>query len=24
MNALSIPTWIVHVSSVVEWIAAIW
>ncbi|MEM9908942.1 MAG: DUF2499 domain-containing protein, partial [Cyanobacteria bacterium P01_D01_bin.44] len=21
---LSIPTWIVHVSSVVEWIAAIW
>ena len=24
MNALSIPTWIIHVSSVVEWIAAIW
>ncbi len=24
MNALSIPTWIVHVSSVLEWIAAIW
>ncbi|MEL6488440.1 MAG: DUF2499 domain-containing protein [Cyanobacteria bacterium J06621_3] len=24
MHALSIPTWIVHVSSVVEWIAAIW
>lgn len=24
MNALSIPTWIVHTSSVVEWIAAIW
>ncbi|MBE9078452.1 DUF2499 domain-containing protein [Romeria aff. gracilis LEGE 07310] len=24
MNALSIPTWMVHVSSVVEWIAAIW
>ncbi|MEM8805446.1 MAG: DUF2499 domain-containing protein [Cyanobacteria bacterium P01_G01_bin.38] len=24
MNALSTPTWIVHVSSVVEWIAAIW
>lgn len=23
MNALSIPTWIVHVSSVIEWIAAI-
>jgi hypothetical protein len=24
MTALSIPTWIVHVSSVIEWIAAIW
>ncbi|GAB4542841.1 MAG: DUF2499 domain-containing protein [Pleurocapsa sp.] len=24
MHALSIPTWIVHVSSVIEWIAAIW
>ncbi|MEM9274025.1 MAG: DUF2499 domain-containing protein [Cyanobacteria bacterium P01_F01_bin.143] len=24
MYALSIPTWIVHVSSVIEWIAAIW
>lgn len=24
MNALSIPTWIVHVSSVIEWILAIW
>ncbi len=24
MHALSIPTWIVHVSSVLEWIAAIW
>ncbi|MBM0743813.1 DUF2499 domain-containing protein [Phormidium sp. CLA17] len=24
MNALSIPTWIIHISSVVEWIAAIW
>lgn len=24
MQALSIPTWIIHVSSVVEWIAAIW
>ncbi len=24
MNVLSIPTWIVHVSSVIEWIAAIW
>lgn len=23
MNALSIPTWMVHVSSVIEWIAAI-
>lgn len=23
MNALSIPTWIIHVSSVIEWIAAI-
>lgn len=24
MHALSIPTWIVHVSSVIEWVAAIW
>lgn len=24
MSALSIPTWIIHVSSVVEWVAAIW
>ncbi len=24
MNALSIPTWIVHTSSVIEWIGAIW
>jgi hypothetical protein len=24
MQALSIPTWIIHVSSVTEWIAAIW
>jgi hypothetical protein len=24
MNVLSIPTWIIHISSVVEWIAAIW
>ncbi|NER26399.1 MAG: DUF2499 domain-containing protein [Symploca sp. SIO1C4] len=24
MNVLSIPTWIVHVSSVIEWIAAMW
>ncbi|AFZ37286.1 Protein of unknown function DUF2499 [Stanieria cyanosphaera PCC 7437] len=24
MHALSIPTWIVHVSSVIEWIAAMW
>jgi hypothetical protein len=24
MNALSIPTWIVHTSSVIEWIVAIW
>jgi hypothetical protein len=24
MNALSLPTWIIHVASVVEWIAAIW
>lgn len=24
MHVLSIPTWIIHVSSVVEWIAAIW
>jgi hypothetical protein len=24
MNALSIPTWIIHVSSVIEWTVAIW
>jgi hypothetical protein len=24
MNALSIPTWIIHISSVIEWITAIW
>jgi hypothetical protein len=24
MTALSIPTWIVHTSSVIEWITAIW
>lgn len=24
MHVLSIPTWVIHVSSVVEWIAAIW
>ncbi|PSP16772.1 MAG: hypothetical protein BRC58_08220 [Cyanobacteria bacterium QS_8_64_29] len=24
MNALSVPTWIVHVSSILEWLAAIW
>jgi len=24
MNALSIPTWIIHISSVVEWIVATW
>jgi Protein of unknown function (DUF2499) len=24
MNALSIPTWMIHVSSVIEWIVAIW
>ncbi|MEM9003433.1 MAG: DUF2499 domain-containing protein [Cyanobacteria bacterium P01_F01_bin.86] len=24
MQALSIPTWVVHITSVVEWIAAIW
>ena len=24
MHALSIPTWIIHVSSVIEWGAAIW
>jgi hypothetical protein len=24
MHALSIPTWIIHTSSVIEWIAAIW
>lgn len=24
MNVLSIPTWMVHLSSVIEWMAAIW
>ncbi|MDJ1179114.1 DUF2499 domain-containing protein [Roseofilum sp. BLCC_M91] len=24
MNVLSIPTWVIHVSSVMEWIIAIW
>ena len=24
MHALSIPTWIIHIASVLEWIAAIW
>jgi hypothetical protein len=24
MNALSIPTWIIHISSVIEWMVAIW
>ncbi len=24
MHALSIPTWIIHISSVLEWMAAIW
>lgn len=24
MNALSIPTWIIHLSSVIEWMAAMW
>lgn len=24
MNALSIPTWVIHISSVIEWIVAIW
>jgi hypothetical protein len=24
MQALSIPTWMIHVSSVIEWIVAIW
>ena len=24
MHALSVPTWMVHVSSVIEWIAAMW
>jgi amino acid transporter len=24
MHALSIPTWIIHVSSIIEWIVAIW
>jgi Protein of unknown function (DUF2499) len=24
MNALSLPTWVIHVSSVLEWVVAIW
>ena len=24
MHALSLPTWIIHISSIIEWIAAIW
>ena len=24
MHALSIPTWIIHITSVIEWIIAIW
>lgn len=24
MNTLSIPTWMIHISSVIEWIIAIW
>jgi hypothetical protein len=24
MHALSIPTWVIHISSVIEWIVAIW
>ncbi len=24
MHALSIPTWIIHISSVIEWMTAIW
>ncbi|MDX2099350.1 MAG: DUF2499 domain-containing protein [Leptolyngbyaceae cyanobacterium bins.59] len=24
MHALSIPTWVIHISSVIEWITAIW
>lgn len=24
MHALSIPTWVIHISSVIEWVAAIW
>ncbi|HEY9655828.1 MAG TPA: DUF2499 domain-containing protein, partial [Crinalium sp.] len=24
MHALSIPTWVIHISSVIEWIAALW
>lgn len=24
MHALSIPTWMIHISSVIEWIGAIW
>jgi hypothetical protein len=24
MHVLSIPTWVIHVSSVIEWITAIW
>jgi peptidoglycan/LPS O-acetylase OafA/YrhL len=24
MHALSLPTWVIHISSVVEWMVAIW
>ena len=24
MHALSIPTWVIHISSVLEWVVAIW
>lgn len=24
MHALSLPTWMIHISSVIEWISAIW
>ncbi|NET60607.1 MAG: DUF2499 domain-containing protein [Symploca sp. SIO2E6] len=24
MHVLSLPTWIIHISSVIEWVAAIW
>lgn len=24
MHALSIPTWLIHISSVIEWLVAIW